>query len=179
MEILNQHTALIIILFFMLFGAFMIGYFFGRPRRIVDRRKVEKASEKMEEVSTREAPADEVDELVIQPGNIRATKTRERAGKLSNASQRKIADQGIDFTHMGNGSPDEADDLKQIVGIGRVVEAKLNSIGIYNYSQLARMSDSDMQTISKVIEFFPGRIQRDDWKGQAHGLMQKSDFHNH
>lgn len=66
----------------------------------------------------------------------------------------------------------ETDDLKVIEGIGPVIEKKLNEIGIYTYRQLSRLTDTDMEKIDDALQFFPGRMKRDDWKGQAAELAK-------
>ena len=67
-------------------------------------------------------------------------------------------------------SADEKDDLKQISGVGPFIEEKLNNLGIYTFEQIASMTDDQAEQINNAIEFFPGRIQRDDWVGQARRL---------
>lgn len=68
-------------------------------------------------------------------------------------------------------APDgEPDDLKKILGIGSVLEEKLNEIGVYHYSQIANFTDSDIENINTHMSF-PGRIERDEWIPQAKDLM--------
>ena len=73
----------------------------------------------------------------------------------------------IDFTIIGFGSEESKDDLKQIDGIGRFVEEKLNAIGIYNISQIARMTPKISTQVNEAIGLGPGRIDRDEWVAQA------------
>ena len=65
---------------------------------------------------------------------------------------------------------DEKDDLKQISGVGPFIEEKLHRLGIYTFDQIASMTHEQAEKINEAIEFFPGRIQRDDWVGQARTL---------
>jgi len=65
----------------------------------------------------------------------------------------------------------EADDLKQIAGVGEVLEKKLNDFGIYHYSQIADLSGSDIAEIDEALDF-KGRIEREDWQKQAQDLMK-------
>jgi len=60
--------------------------------------------------------------------------------------------------------------LKKILGIGSVLEEKLNDMGIYHYSQIAEFSDSDIENVNTHLNF-PGRIERDEWIPQAKELM--------
>ena len=71
------------------------------------------------------------------------------------------------FLDAPNGDPD---DLKKILGIGSVLEEKLNEMGIYHYSQIAEFSDDDIANINTHLNF-PGRIERDEWIPQAKDLM--------
>ena len=65
----------------------------------------------------------------------------------------------------------EKDDLKKIEGIGPFIEMKLNDIGIFTFEQVSMLDDEASNLITDAIQFFPGRIQKDDWMGQAATLM--------
>ena len=64
----------------------------------------------------------------------------------------------------------EADDLKKISGVGPVLETKLNALGITKYAQIAGLSDEDIARVDDVLNF-KGRIEREDWIGQAKALI--------
>lgn len=66
---------------------------------------------------------------------------------------------------------DQKDDLKRINGVGPFIEQKLNNLGIYTFEQISQFDDELSNQVTDAIEFFPGRIQRDDWVGQAKILM--------
>lgn len=66
--------------------------------------------------------------------------------------------------------PAEVDDLKEIKGIGPVMERILNDNGCYHFKQLANFSKQDIEWISAAIQTFPDRIERDRWVEQAEGL---------
>lgn len=65
----------------------------------------------------------------------------------------------------------EKDDLKKIHGVGPYIEQKLNAIGIYTYEQISVLDTDQIKKVTAAIEFFPGRIERDDWMSQARSLM--------
>ncbi len=67
---------------------------------------------------------------------------------------------------------DHHDDLKQIFGIGPVTEKALNELGITSYSQLADLQRHDIETIADALQIFPGRIERDDWVGNARRQLE-------
>ncbi len=66
--------------------------------------------------------------------------------------------------------PEEVDDLKRIKGVGSKMEAVLNEKGVYQFRQIAAFSGNDIDWVNEAIEAFPGRIERDDWVGQAREL---------
>jgi len=74
-------------------------------------------------------------------------------------------------TKIPSASLADKDDLKSIDGVGPFIEKKLNDVGIYTYEQVSQLDAELIQHITDAIQFFPGRIQKDDWVGQARGLM--------
>ena len=64
------------------------------------------------------------------------------------------------------------DDLTKIKGIGPFIEKRLNIVGIYNFQQLSELEPEMVERVGAAIEFFPGRITRENWIGQAKILSQ-------
>jgi len=64
------------------------------------------------------------------------------------------------------------DDLKLINGVGPALEKKLNDLGIFTFKQVSEFDTDMVGTVNDAIEFFPGRVQRDDWVGQSKKLHQ-------
>jgi predicted flap endonuclease-1-like 5' DNA nuclease len=79
----------------------------------------------------------------------------------------------LDFDSFGYADKSNRDDLTRIKGVGPYIEEKLNEIGIYNYDQIRKLKESDIRIITDLIDFFPGRIERDDWVGQAEMLINQ------
>lgn len=79
----------------------------------------------------------------------------------------------LNFSRIGQASIAEADDLKAIAGVGPFLEKKLHATGIYTFRQIANFTADDIEQVNDIIEFFPGRIQRDNWVGQAAELAKK------
>ncbi len=75
-------------------------------------------------------------------------------------------------TRIKAASPNEKNDLKKINGIGPFIEKKLNDVGIYTYEQISQFDAEIIQQVTDAIQFFPGRIARDNWVGQAKKLMK-------
>lgn len=67
----------------------------------------------------------------------------------------------------------DRDDLTKVSGIGPFIEKKLNALGIYTFEQISEFSPETITKVTKAIEFFPGRIERDDWVGKARQLARK------
>jgi NADH-quinone oxidoreductase subunit E len=63
------------------------------------------------------------------------------------------------------------DDLKLISGVGPVLEKTLNDLGITRYSQVAGLSEADVERVEDRLRF-RGRMARDNWKGQAEALAR-------
>lgn len=79
------------------------------------------------------------------------------------------ADTGALFT--GGPAGGNADDLKLISGVGPVLEGKLNDLGIYNFSQIAAFTKEEIAMVDERLSF-KGRIDREDWLGQAKKLAE-------
>ena len=62
-----------------------------------------------------------------------------------------------------------ADDLTRIKGIGPVNAKKLNALGIWHFEQVAAWQAHEIEWVGSYLAF-PGRIEREDWVGQAKTL---------
>ena len=66
----------------------------------------------------------------------------------------------------------EPDDLEgEIEGIGPVIAGKLAELGVTTFRQIAEWTQDDIERFGDLIEF-PGRIEREDWVGQARRAQQ-------
>ncbi len=79
----------------------------------------------------------------------------------------------LDFDRIGVASHAQADDLKEILGVGPFLEKKMHAIGVYTFAQVARFTPEDVDKVNDIIEFFPGRIERDNWVGQAQAFVNR------
>ena len=104
-----------------------------------------------------------------KPATTKATPEKPASGAPDSATASASATAGtLKFRDAPNG---EADDLKKILGIGSVLEEKLNGMGVYHYSQIAEFSTTDIENINTHLNF-PGRIERDEWIPQAQDLVK-------
>jgi predicted flap endonuclease-1-like 5' DNA nuclease len=78
--------------------------------------------------------------------------------------------ESIDFDTLGVATFDQKDDLQIIKGIGPFIAEKLYALGIYTFEQVGNMTPKIEEEVNKAIEFFPGRVKRDEWAKQAKEL---------
>ena len=78
-----------------------------------------------------------------------------------------------DANERENTSTTEVDDLKQIVGIGKVFERALNDLGVFSFRQLAAFGAPDIAHLGRRLKQYRGRAEYEDWVGQAKALYAK------
>lgn len=64
-----------------------------------------------------------------------------------------------------------ADDLKQLSGVGPVLEQKLHDAGVTTFAQIAAWKKKDIEEMDEKLDF-KGRIEREDWVAQAKKLAK-------
>ena len=97
------------------------------------------------------------------------------AGKKSDLLKRIRDRKGrIYYDRLGIGHKYEANNLTLIDGLGLWVEERLNTLGIYTFSQISKLTHTDIETITEVLELIPGRIEQDKWVDQARELAKKN-----
>jgi len=84
---------------------------------------------------------------------------------------RKVAT--VDKINGHKKPPKEVDDLKEIIGIGKVFERTLNDLGVFNFRQIATFGVADIARVNAELKEFKGRMEQDDWIGQAKELHFK------
>lgn len=98
----------------------------------------------------------------------KALKQARRATNGATLNGHGQSDQGQDA-----GQDREVDDLKAIVGIGKVFENTLHELGIYSFKQIANFTAADISRVNAELKEFKGRMEQDDWIGQAKELYYK------
>jgi len=94
--------------------------------------------------------------------------------EIGDLSERKEKKSISDHPFVRPVEPDEKNDLTKIKGVGPFIEKRLNMIGIYTFQQLAELSPEMIDRVGAAIEFFPHRIIRDNWVGQARAFAGRS-----
>ncbi|MGB0862617.1 MAG: glutathione synthase [Saprospiraceae bacterium] len=75
------------------------------------------------------------------------------------------------LSNIGEATAESKEDLKKIKGVGPKLEQTLNSIGIFTYGQVSKMTEKEYDLVDNIIDSFKGRGKRDNWASQAKGLM--------
>jgi len=110
----------------------------------------------------------ERDEWVAQAKELVISKDK-RTERLKKLRERKAR---INYNRIGIAKKEEADDLTIISGIGGWIKEKLNALDIYTLLQISNFTEEDVHTVTEAIEYFPGRIERDEWILQAQELIR-------
>ncbi len=67
----------------------------------------------------------------------------------------------------------DLDDLNKITGIDDMLAARLKQINCVKFEQVANFSDDDIANIDELLTL-NGRIEKDDWVGQAQKLLAEA-----
>lgn len=79
----------------------------------------------------------------------------------------------IQAKKVGKAARQEKDDLQEIIGIGKVFEHTLHELGVYSFRQIANFGVPDIARVNTELKEFKGRMEQDDWIGQAKDLLFK------
>ena len=112
------------------------------------------------------APLPEIDNAIDKVIETTLRSFDETVANFSVAEVAKVAEPLAAWTS------NEPDDLTAIAGIGPALARRLNDAGVNTYADIASWSEADIRHIEQSVlgGRFAGRIQRDDWVGQAQAL---------
>lgn len=117
----------------------------------------------------------EVERCSRELSTLRATGENEQFVLQNQPAEPETRAQG--FKGIPAGQPFERpaakDDLKEIWGVGPVLEKRLNRLGITTFAQIGRFTAADIERVSGALDVFPGRIVRDGWIEGASKAYQK------
>ena len=116
---------------------------------------------------------------VLRRGKVRRAKLyylRGRRGKSARIFERTDARaKRLNAAFKGFKKPKgEPDDLTQIKGVDAELAARLNGLGVIKFEQIANFSDDDIANVDEALAL-NGRIEKDDWVGQAQRLVAEAD----
>lgn len=100
------------------------------------------------------------------------TECRSLRQEISELRASESGNHGDSNVHSGTSSV-EGDDLTRIKGIGPKLNRFLNELGICSYSQLAELTNENIEWLDSRLHF-KGRIRRENWVGQA-SILKKDD----
>ena len=72
---------------------------------------------------------------------------------------------------IGMADAKDADDLKQLTGVGPAYEKKLNGIGVFTFQQVSKLNKKSTEILETLLKS-PGRVERDGWIKEAKGLAK-------
>lgn len=173
MDFLNNYAIdwfFLVELFLLMFVAFLIGYFFGKQKpkntQIISLPETKKNKTEINDIETIFTE--------LKPEIIKIIKDHKNGSKTLSAENENIEfEKTLNFDRIGYADDKSKDDLTKIEGLNPFIEEKLNQIGIYSFSQISRFNSEDIKTLTHLIEYFPGRIVRDQWVEQAKELETK------
>ncbi|MEM8749482.1 MAG: hypothetical protein AAGF28_04230 [Pseudomonadota bacterium] len=119
-----------------------------------------------------QAPAEPA--KVAKPAPIAQAPAKKSAAPKKSTSKAAAAKPGKRVASAAKAAPAAAatpDNLKMIKGIGPQNEGRLNALGINSFAQIASWKKKDQAHYGDVLAF-PGRIEREDWVGQAKVLTK-------
>jgi large subunit ribosomal protein L19 len=115
---------------------------------------------------------------VLRRGKVRRAKLyylRGRRGKSARIFERTDARaKRLNAAFKGFKKPKgEPDNLTQIKGLTPELAERLNGLGVIKFEQIANFSDDDLANVDEALSL-EGRIERDDWVGQAQRLLAEA-----
>lgn len=68
------------------------------------------------------------------------------------------------------------DDLTRIQGVGKIVQQRLNNVGVVSFQQIATWTDTEIAYIENNVlgNSFSGRVSHDRWQSQAKALLKEA-----
>jgi large subunit ribosomal protein L19 len=115
---------------------------------------------------------------VLRRGKVRRAKLyylRGRRGKSARIFERTDARaKRLNAAFKGFKKPKGAsDDLTQIKSIDADLAGRLGGLGVIKFEQVANFSDDDIANVDEALALH-GRMEKDDWVGQARRLLAES-----
>jgi predicted flap endonuclease-1-like 5' DNA nuclease len=87
---------------------------------------------------------------------------------------KKVRKEALSLKLNGQAPAEQKEDnLQEIVGIGRVFESALHKLGVHSFQQIAAFDVADIARVNAELKESRGRLEQDDWIGQAKDLHFK------
>ncbi|MCF6198585.1 MAG: efflux RND transporter permease subunit [Hyphomicrobiaceae bacterium] len=115
------------------------------------------------------AKSSKADKNGVTAGEKKKVKSLKTKADQSNIEKNGVIEGNGELPH---------DDLKEVNGIGPKLERALNKQGIMTFSQLSELDVGLIAEAENETIDLAGRIEREDWIGQARKLMKKEEEKN-
>ena len=132
--------------------------------------KVKSKAAAMVAPTARPAPAPAPEPAKVEPAQVEPPEPAETADAETPGPQ-SFAEESKPLT-LDKPRDGGADDLKKVSGVEPKLETMLNELGIYHYEQIAAWTPENIAWVDNRLTF-KGRIERDDWTGQASRLASE------
>lgn len=141
----------------------------GRARKIVVFKKKRRHNYRRKKGHRQEQTTVRITDILT--GGKSAAAAKKSAPKA--AAKKKDAGGADEIQQLFTPPSGAADDLTKISGVGPVIVEKLNKMGVTQFAQIAAFSAEDVAKVDETLNF-KGRIDREDWIGQAKTLSEES-----
>jgi len=125
-----------------------------------------------------DASNDPADDVPVEPDVVSAPEEDEEEENVEDIDDDEDTDEeppeSVADAEVEPDAHTRRDNLKKIKGVGPAIEKTLNEIGIFNFQQIADMSEYDIDRVAKRLKGFHSRIYREDWIGQARALHDQA-----
>ncbi|MCB9082351.1 MAG: hypothetical protein H6555_11645 [Lewinellaceae bacterium] len=125
--------------------------------------------------------ADENAQLRQEVGSLKLLATSPDQSTTDNGNEEEVldiaTDRGADIFQQDrqNLQQGDRDDLTLIDGLGPFLEKKLNDIGVATFAEIAGWDSARVGEVTRAINYFEGRIEKDNWVGQAKALLEQKN----
>jgi predicted flap endonuclease-1-like 5' DNA nuclease len=123
------------------------------------------------EAGAQVAPAAKVEPKPKKKAKTKAKKTGAKATPADTADENVGTKPDVLSGPRGG----EADNLKEIKGVGPKLEGVLHDMGFYHFDQIANWTDEEVAWVDANLVGFKGRVSRDNWIDQAKTLAAGGD----
>ncbi len=80
----------------------------------------------------------------------------------------------VDIGRIGKADPRSTDNLRDLKGLGNLIEQKFIAIGINSFQQIANLNEYDQKLLNFFLELPQGKIESEKWVSQARTIVGDS-----
>lgn len=167
---INETGAVFLVLAAVIFLVLMLGWRETLPPPGTKKAPTVPASHSMAAAQSAHAPSSTASPAPSATAAASSSGTASAAAPAAPAPEAAEATEGTRPAALDGPRDGNADDLKQIKGVGPALERLCNSLGFYHFDQIANWSADEVAWVDQNLEGFKGRVTRDDWVAQAKTL---------